>query len=79
MAAEQSLAEVEVREKALAVRLENLRQVAPDSVKVFEELLDRKMELSSRSSRAYFIWGVVATVVVGLVGLLLAPYVAAAL
>ena len=72
-AAEQSLSEMETKERELAARLENLRDVAPDSVKVFEDLLDRRMSSSERSARRFFIGRVVATVIVGLIGLWLAP------
>ena len=74
-AAERSLVEMETKERDLAARLENLRQIAPDSVRVFEDILDRRMNASERSARSYFVWGVVATVIVGVLGLWLAPVV----
>lgn len=74
-AAEQAVAEMEAKEKDLAARLENLRQVAPDSVKVFEDILDKRMGRSDRSASRYFVWGVICTVIIGIIGLLLAPVV----
>lgn len=71
--AEAQLSEMEAREKDLAERLANLEQIRPDSMKVFEEAMDRRMAQNEKSARMFFLWGIIATVIVGALGLWLAP------
>lgn len=71
--AEQQLEQLEQKEKKLTERLSNLEEVRPEAVRAFEAMMDRRITISERSSLKYFVWGVTATVFVGVATFLATP------
>ena len=73
--AQERISELEAQESELAERLANLNALRPDSLRVFEDAMDRRLGRSDQSARAFFFWGILATVLVGTLGLWIAPMV----